>query len=230
MLSSIFATATSATETTITMSNLLLALLTAFATGILLSVIYMKTHKDNNPSQSFALTLVILPAVIAVIILLVGSNIARAFSLAGAFSIIRFRSAPGDPKDIAYVLFSLAVGLSCGMGYLVYAIVFAMIVCAVMLLLHAIKFGKTQVTGKLLKIVIPENLDYQNALEDILDQFTLSHTLLKVKTADLGSLYELVYQVTTRDDIKEKDFIDELRCRNGNLNITLVMNAQTAEY
>lgn len=230
MLDSIFATATTSATETITLTSLLLALLTAFAAGIILSLIYMKTHKTETPSQSFALTLVILPAIIAVIILLVGSNIARAFSLAGAFSIIRFRSAPGDPKDIAYVLFSLAVGLASGMGFLVYAILFTLIVCAVMLILHAIQFGKVKTTGKLLKIVIPENLDYQNALEDVLDQYTVSHSLLKVKTADLGSLFELVYQVTTRDDVKEKDFIDELRCRNGNLNITLVMNAQSAEY
>ena len=230
MLNSLFATAISATESTLTMGNLLLALLTAFATGIILSLVYMRTHKEKNPSQSFALTMVILPAIIAVIILLVGSNIARAFSLAGAFSIIRFRSAPGDPKDIAYILFSLAVGLACGMGYLAYGIVFTLIVCVVMLILDAVKFGQAKVTGKLLKIVIPENLDYQNALEDVLNQYTLSHDLLKVKTTDLGSLYELVYKVTTRKDIREKDFLDELRCRNGNLNITLIMNAQTAEY
>lgn len=230
MLDSIFATAATTASETISLANLLLALLTAFATGILLSLVYMKTHKNETPSQSFALTMVILPAVISIIILLVGSNVARAFSLAGAFSIIRFRSAPGDPKDIAYVLFALAVGLASGMGYLVYAVIFTLIVCAVMLVLNAMKFGAVKTTGKLLKIVIPENLDYQNALDDVLDQYTVSHSLLKVKTADLGSLYELVYQVTTRNNIKEKDFIDELRCRNGNLNITLVMNAQPAEY
>lgn len=230
MLDSIFATAATTASETISLANLLLALLTAFATGILLSLVYMKTHKNETPSQSFALTMVILPAVISIIILLVGSNVARAFSLAGAFSIIRFRSAPGDPKDIAYVLFALAVGLASGMGYLVYAVIFTLIVCAVMLVLNAMKFGAVKTTGKLLKIVILENLDYQNALEDVLDQYTVSHSLLKVKTADLGSLYELVYQVTTRNNIKEKDFIDELRCRNGNLNITLVMNAQPAEY
>lgn len=230
MLDSLFTSASSTTESTLTVSNSLVALLAAFAVGILISLVYMRTHKNNNPSQSFALTIVILPAVISVIILLVGSNIARAFSLAGAFSIIRFRSVPGDPKDIAYVLFALAAGLACGMGYLTFGFLFTLVVCLVMLILNAIKFGQGRTTGKLLKIVIPENLDYQNALEDVLNQYTVSHDLIKVKTTDLGSLYELVYQVTTRDDRKEKDFIDELRCRNGNLTITLVMNAQPAEY
>jgi hypothetical protein len=230
MLDSLFTTASSTTESTLTVGNSLIAMLAAFAVGILISLVYMRTYKNNNPSQSFALTIVILPAVISVIILLVGSNIARAFSLAGAFSIIRFRSVPGDPKDIAYVLFALAAGLACGMGYLTFGFLFTLVVCLVMLILNAIKFGQGKTTGKLLKVMIPENLDYENALEDVLNQYTVSHDLVKVKTTDLGSLYELVYQVTTRDDRKEKDFLDELRCRNGNLNITLVMNAQPAEY
>jgi len=230
MLDSLFTTASSTTESTLTVGNSLIAMLAAFAVGILISLVYMRTYKNNNPSQSFALTIVILPAVISVIILLVGSNIARAFRLAGAFSIIRFRSVPGDPKDIAYVLFALAAGLACGMGYLTFGFLFTLVVCLVMLILNAIKFGQGKTTGKLLKVMIPENLDYENALEDVLNQYTVSHDLVKVKTTDLGSLYELVYQVTTRDDRKEKDFLDELRCRNGNLNITLVMNAQPAEY
>jgi len=150
------------------------------------------------------LTIVILPAVISVIILLVGSNIARAFSLAGAFSIIRFRSVPGDPKDIAYVLFALAAGLACGMGYLTFGFLFTLVVCLVMLILNAIKFGQGKTTGKLLKVMIPENLDYENALEDVLNQYTVSHDLVKVKTTDLGSLYELVYQSQPATTAKRK--------------------------
>lgn len=183
----------------------------------------MKTHKDKNPSQSFALTLVLVPAVIAVIVLLVGSNIARAFSLAGVFAIIRFRSAPGEPKDIAMVLFSMAVGLSCGMGYIGYAVVVALVLGLAALLLDILNFGKSQSNIKLLKITIPENLDYQDVFNDIMTRYTKQHRLNRVKTTDLGSLYELVYSVTTKADINEKEFIDELRCRNGNLTISLVM-------
>jgi len=161
MLDSLFTTASSTTESTLTVGNSLIAMLAAFAVGILISLVYMRTYKNNNPSQSFALTIVILPAVISVIILLVGSNIARAFSLAGAFSIIRFRSVPGDPKDIAYVLFALAAGLACGMGYLTFGFLFTLVVCLVMLILNAIKFGQGKTTGKLLKVMIPENLDYE---------------------------------------------------------------------
>ncbi len=230
MFDSIFSSVSSTSDTTITIGSLLLALLMAFALGILLSAVYMKTHKDKTPSQSFALTIVMLPAIITIIILLVGSNVARAFSLAGTFSIIRFRSAPGDPKDIAFVLFSMAVGLACGMGYLLYGAIVAILLCAAMLMLEVFKFGKLRSSPKLLKITMPENLDYQGAFEDILNRYTLKHNLTKIKTTDLGSLYELVYVVTTKDDIREKEFIDELRCRNGNLNITLIMNAQSGEY
>jgi hypothetical protein len=209
----------------ISLGGLAAALGVSFALGLLVSLVYMKTHKQGTPSQSFAVTLVLLPAIITVIIVLVGSNVARAFSLAGAFSIIRFRSAPGDPKDITYVLFSMAVGLAAGMGFLLYAVLVGVALCAVVLLLEALKFGKTGGTEKILKITIPENLDYQNAFDGVMEKYTLSNTLRRVRTADLGSLYELNYSVVTRDGLSEKDFIDELRCRNGNLNITLVLDA-----
>lgn len=228
MFDSIFDAVT--TDTSFTIQNLLLSMGVALALGILISVVYMKTHKTHTPSQSFALTLVILPAIITIIILLVGNSVARAFSLAGAFSIIRFRSAPGDPKDITYVLFSMAVGLACGMGYILYGVIVAVILCAVMLILETLKFGRVKSTQKLLKITIPENLDYQNAFDGIMQKYTETYKLIKVKTADLGSLYELQYAITSKDSVNEKDFIDDLRCRNGNLNITLILDAPQSEF
>lgn len=227
MFDSIFSSVTA--DTAISLSGLLAALATAFALGIVVSLVYMKTHKSKMPSQSFALTLVMLPAVVTVIILLVGSNIARAFSLAGAFSIIRFRSAPGDAKDITYVLFTMAIGLATGMGFLLYSAVITVALCAVMIILELVKFGRPNATEKLLKITVPENLDYQSAFDDILQEYTISSKLHKIKTADLGSLYELVYSVNTKDGTSEKDFIDALRCRNGNLNITLVLDTPSGE-
>ncbi|MDR0862184.1 MAG: DUF4956 domain-containing protein [Oscillospiraceae bacterium] len=230
MLESIFTTST-AGDITITLPTLLAALGTAFAVGLLISFVYIKTHASKMPSQSFALTLVLLPAVVTIIILLVGNNIARAFSLAGAFSIIRFRSAPGDAKDITYVLFSMAVGLAAGMGFLLYAAVAGILLCAVVVLLEACKYGKSASTAKTLKITIPENLDYQGAFDDIFDQYAASASLIKVKTTELGSLFELTYSVVAKNDQSEKDFIDALRCRNGNLNITLALDApNNAEF
>lgn len=228
MFDSIF-DSTLVADTSITLPGLLAALGTAFALGIVISLIYMKTHKSGTPSQSFSLTLVMLPAVVTVIILLVGSNVARAFSLAGAFSIIRFRSAPGDAQDITYVLFTMAVGLAAGMGFLLYAAIITAALCATMLMLALVKFGQAKGSGKILKITIPENLDYENASDEVLRKYTLCAKLHKVKTADLGSLYELVYVVTTKQETSDKDFIDELRCRNGNMNITLVLDAPAGD-
>jgi hypothetical protein len=207
-----------------TIPALLAALGIAFVLGFLVSFVYMKTHKNKNPQESFIFTLVLLPAVVTVIIFLVGNNVARAFSLAGAFSIIRFRSAPGDPKDITYVLFSMAVGLAAGMGFILYAVIVGVALCAVMVLLELCKYGHPKGTEKILKITIPENLNFQHAFDDILQKYTLSSLLQRIKTADLGSLYELNYLVVTKDGIDEKEFIDELRCRNGNLNIVLALD------
>ena len=222
MLESIFGTATE-TISTIDISTAIITVIVSFAVGVLISITYMKTAGRENYSQNFALTMVLTPAVIAVIILLIGSNIARAFSLAGAFSIIRFRSAPGEPKDIAYVLFTMAAGLAAGTGFYGYSVLFTVLMCAIMFVLHLTKFGYTKNTGQLLKISVPENIDYEGVFDEILEKYTVDHNLLKVRTADLGSLYQLSYSVTLRDGTSRKEFLDELRCRNGNLNITLSM-------
>lgn len=205
-------------------------MVTAFILGVIISITYIKTANKNSYSQNFSLTLILIPTVIAIIILLIGSNVARAFSLAGAFSIIRFRSAPGDPKDIAYVLFTMAAGLSCGVGFFGYAALFTVFLCLLMFTLSVFNFGAKKSSQKLLKITIPEDLDYEGAFDDIFTQFTTGFELKKIRTTDLGSLYELVYTVTMDNKINQKEFIDALRCRNGNLNITLSMTADTAEY
>lgn len=228
MFESIFTTTGS--ETAITLSGLLIAIAVAIAIGLVVSLVYSKTHRNGAPSQSFSITLALLPAVVTVIILLVGNSVARAFSLSGAFAIIRFRSAPGDPKDITYVLFSMAVGLAAGMGYLLYAVVVAVILCVTIVVLELVNFGRPQGTNKILKITVPENLDYENAFDGVLNKYTAESTLQKVKTADLGSLYELSYKIVTKSGLSEKAFIDELRCRNGNLNITLVLDAPASEF
>jgi len=195
----------------------------------MISFTYIKTYAKGHYSQSFVLTLIMMPCVVGIIILLIGTNIASAFGLSGAFSIIRFRSAPGDPKDISYVLFCMAAGLACGVGVYGYALFFTAALCVIMLVLCKINFGAKKVTDKILKIIIPEDLDYQGAFDDVFDTYTYRHELKKVKTTDLGTLYELVYLVSLRSNVKEKEFLDDLRCRNGNLNIILAMNADPTE-
>jgi hypothetical protein len=216
-------------NTTLSFKSAVLTIVVSFALGLLISYVYIKTHARGSYSQNFTLTLIMIPCIIAVIILLIGSDVARAFSLAGAFSIIRFRSAPGDPKDISYVFFAMAAGLACGVGLLAYAVFFTVFLCAVMVVLSKINFGARKTPYKVLKVVVPENLDYEREFEDIFNKYTVSHELQKVKTTDLGTLYELVYLINLYYGTNEKEFIDALRCRNGNLNIVLGMTVNS-EY
>jgi len=188
--------------------------------GLIISGTYIFTHKGRY-QQSFAITLTMLPVILSVIILFVGSNVARAFSLAGTLSIIRFRSAPGDPEDIGYIFFSIAAGLASGVGLYFYGLLFVIILCLFMIIIKGSKFAGSGERGRTLKIVVPEDLDYNGAFDEILSKYTDSSKLTKVKTTDLGSLYELVYRIDMKKGADEKAFIDELRCRNGNLNIIL---------
>ena len=149
----------------------------AIILGLIISLAYMKTHKKEGYSSSFTVTLIMLPVIISIIILLVGNNVARAFSLAGAFSIIRFRSAPGDPKDISYVFFTLAVGLACGMGYIGYGAIVTIILCGVMSILETTKFAMPKNKIMQLKITVPEDLNYDKLFDDILDKYTTSWTM-----------------------------------------------------
>jgi len=195
----------------------------SLALGLLISFVYIKTHKSEGYQSGFAVTLIMLPAIISVIIMLIGNNVARAFSLAGAFSLVRFRSAPGDPKDIAYVFFALGVGLACGLGFIAYAAVFAVILCLVMILLTFTNYAKQKSTSMQVRITVPENLNFQGLFDDILNKYTDFWKLRKVRTTDFGTLFELSYLIDLKQSADQKVFLDELRCRNGNLNITLTL-------
>lgn len=218
MLDTIFTTTVSET---LTFGGTVLIILSALALGFGISLVYKLTHRRCDCSGSFLVTLIMLPAIIAMIILLVGSNIARAFSLAGAFSLIRFRSAPGDAKDIAYVFFTLGVGLACGMGYIAYAALFAFILCAVMVVLYFAKFGAAKKGTMRVKILIPEDMNYAGVFDEVLEKFTSHYALVRIKTTDFGSLFELVYEIVLKEKADAKAFLDQLRCLNGNLSITL---------
>lgn len=226
MIDSIFAQVTAGTE--LTLMNALLTIITAIVLGAMISFTYMKTQ--TNYTQSFTLTMIVLPVIVAIIILLIGSNIARAFSLAGAFSIIRFRSAPGDPKDIAFVLFTMAAGLACGVGSFGYAVLFTLVLCVLMFVLKVTNFGAKKAAQKLLKVTIPESLGYEEAFDEVFKMFDIAYELKKVRTTELGSLYELVYVVTIDHLTSQKEFLDAIRCRNGNLDITLTMSPTAAEF
>lgn len=173
----------------------------------------------NRCSQSFAVALAVLPAIVQVVIMLVNGNIGAGVAVAGAFSLVRFRSAPGSAREIGYVFLAMAIGLATGMGYVVLAAVFFVVIAAVMLLLAAVNFGSIHDSERVLKITIPENLDYDGLFDDLFEKYTKSHELVKVRTSNMGTLYELQYRIVLKSAQPPKAFIDDIRCRNGNLNI-----------
>lgn len=205
----------------LTPNTTIVIILSALALGMIISLVYILTHRKEDYNSSFTITLIMLPAIIALIILLVGNNIARAFSLAGAFSLIRFRSAPGDSKDIAYVFFTLGIGLACGMGYIGYAALFTLILCTAMVLLAKIRFGEKKSNPMRLKVTLPEDMDYHGVFDEILKEYTNNFKLYRIKATEFGSLFEITYDVILKDMSNSKSFIDKLRCKNGNLNVVL---------
>ena len=174
----------------------------------------------SRSTQSLAVTLAILPAVVQAVITLVNGSIGAGIAVAGAFSLVRFRSAPGTAREIAAIFLAMAIGLATGMGYVGLAALLFLILAGAMLALTAMRFGQKEDAGRILKITIPEDLDYDGLFDDLFERYTTAHTLEKVKTTNMGTLYELRYRITLRQEPVPKVFLDELRCRNGNLNIT----------
>lgn len=196
-------------------------LVSSIVIGFVISLVYLLTHRKEGYSQSFCVTIILLAPIVGMVILLIGNNVARAFSLAGAFALIRFRSAPGDPKDIAFVFMSVVMGLACGMGYWLYAGVATIIICLVIIILHITNFAGKKGESYELKITVPETLNYVGAFDETLGKYTKSFKLIKVKSVDFGALFELTFSVDLKDDKQMREMLDDLRAMNGNLKIML---------
>jgi hypothetical protein len=225
MLNTLFQGVFDNTEYSIQVPNFLLCMAVALVIGIFFSMIYSR----NRCSKSFVVTLALLPAVVSVVIMMVNGNVGAGVAVAGAFSLVRFRSVPGTAREIGTLFLAMAAGLICGMGYLGYAVLFSVVMGAAMLLLSRFDFGgaRGSFTEKVLRITIPEDLNYNEIFDDIFAQYTTQCDVLSVKTTNMGSLFRLQYQITLRDDSKEKEFIDALRCRNGNLEISIARQEAT---
>jgi hypothetical protein len=208
-------------DLSINIGTTLFCILAALALGLLISGAYYLSTTRKTRSSSFIVSLIILPAIVAIVILLVGENVARAFSLAGIFTLVRFRSIPGDSKDITFVFLSMAVGLSVGLGYLTLGALVAIVLGAVVVVVFKLGFGMKGRKEKRLKITIPEDMNFENVFDDLFTKYTDNHEMIKVKTTNMGTLFELYYDVVMKNGSSEKDFIDAIRCRNGNLSIQL---------
>lgn len=186
--------------------------------GLVVAFTYMKTGKY---SKNFVITLTILPSLVQVVMTMVNGNLGTSVAVLGAFSLVKFRSLPGNSREIASIFLTMAIGLSIGMGQILFATLMTIIICILLIILSLTKFGETKDVIKILKITIPENLDYTGVFDEIFNKFTSQIDLEQVKTTNMGSMFELKYRVKLLKDINEKEFIDMLRCRNGNLNISL---------
>lgn len=210
----------------ITVESAVITMLISLALGGAIAFTYRKTQNGAAYQQSLAVTLCMLPVILAVIIVFVGSDVARAFSLAGTLSIIRFRSAPGDPKDIGFIFFDIAAGLACGVGLFGYAALFVALLCPAIIIITKTNLFGAKGDFRILKITIPEDLNYKDAFDGIIKKYTNEYKLRKIKTTDLGSLYLVEYAVSMKGGIDEQSFIDELRTKNGNLTIMLAAAEQ----
>lgn len=204
----------------ISISDFLLCLLCALFVGLLLCLTYMFRSRC---SKSFVVTLALLPAIVCILIMMVNGNIGTGVAVAGVFSLVRFRSLPGTAKEICMLFLAMSCGLITGMGYLAYAILFTILMCMIFLLYHHFDFHitKKNATYKLLTIMIPEDLNYSDIFKDIFEQYTSSYQLVRIKTTNMGSMYKLSYEIVLRSLHQEKEMIDAIRCRNGNLEISI---------
>ncbi|MBE5828770.1 MAG: DUF4956 domain-containing protein [Butyrivibrio sp.] len=202
---------------TITGTAFLIATLCSIVIGVFIAFMY--TIK-NSYSKSYIITLALLPAIVQVVIMLVNGNIGAGVAVAGAFSLVRFRSAPGSGKEITSIFLAMAVGLATGMGYIGIAALFAVIITVANLILSNVSFGNGANEEKTLKITVPEGLDFEGIFDDIFERYTTKADLVEVKTSGMGSLYKLNYSVVLRSKASTKGMIDEMRQRNGNLEIS----------
>lgn len=209
----------SSTQTIISPLEFLICIGTALLIGLMFALIY--TYKSRY-TKSFVVTLALMPSVVCVVIMMVNGNVGAGVAVAGAFSLVRFRSVPGTAKEIGSIFLAMGAGLAIGMGYIGYGLLFSLILGIANLIYVHIDFGynKNIEVERIIRITMPENLDYMNIFDDIFGKYTKEHELIRVKTTNMGSLFKLTYNISLKDPSDEKQFIDEIRLRNGNLEIS----------
>ena len=190
--------------------------------SIVLGVIIAYTHKKTSKySKNFLVTLAILPVLVQTVMIMVNGNLGTSVAIVGAFSLVRFRSIPGTSKEILSVFFAMAIGLATGMGHVFFAIIITIIVSIAIILFSKVKWFEPNKEERVLRVVVPENLDYTNMFDEVFQKFTKEAKLDSVKTINMGSLFDLSYCIIFNPNVNEKEFIDEIRVKNGNLKVML---------
>ena len=216
MLDSVFE---GVSATSVTTESLFICIGVAIVLGIIISLVHKFSSKITN--SNFLLTIAILPVLVETVILLINGNLGTSFAVAGAFSLIRFRSMPGTSKEIVSVFWAMTIGLALGMGYVGISIIVTLVVAVLYLVLSKFTIKLMDSENKKLKIVIPENLNYEEVFNDLFEKYTDKCILEKAKTTNMGSMYELTYNISVKHDFKQKEFLDEIRVRNGNMLVML---------
>lgn len=195
----------------------------ALVLGLLIAAVYMITSRRTGFRKDTVLTLTFIPAVVCAIIVLVGNNVVYALSMGGIFTLVRWRSLPSTQRDLIFTLFSVAAGAACGIGYIAYGALFTLVIGVFMLLLSLIRFGESKATVQRLRITVPEDLNVEGTFDEVLKKYTTSYELMEMRSSNFGSLYDLIYVVRLSPKTSRKDFIDAIRVRNGNLNVSLTL-------
>ena len=209
-------------HTELTLGTFLGVFIASLVIGFGISAIYMLTHKKEGFAQSYAITLIMLPPIVAVLLMLI-DTVEGGLALAGVFTLTRFRSIAADPKDVCYVFMAMASGVIIGKGYLAVAIIFFVIMAVVMYVLNLMNYAAPKASDMTLKITVPEDLNYEHLFDSILNKYTNNWKLRRVKTTNFGSLFDCIYSIQLPDNVDQKKFLDELRTLNGNMTIQLTL-------
>lgn len=212
MLDSIF------TNSDLTITSLLICSVISLVLGLVIALVHKYTGRY---SKNFLITLAVIPILVETIIFMTSGNLGTSIAIVGAFSLVRFRSLPGTSKEIMSIFYAMTIGLAMGMGAILFAVIVTFIVGLVIVILSKSKFFDNKNREKILKIIIPEDMDYENIFDDIFKKYLNSYSLENIKTTNMGSLFELTYMINEKNNISEKELLDEIRIRNGNLKISL---------
>ncbi len=211
------------TDVEMTAANTVISLMFALALSLALAFTFVFANKKRGYISSFPAAIVMLAPLMAGVTMIININVITAVSLGGAVALLRIRSYPKDTKDIISLFFAIVIGVGCGTGYYGVTIIITIVMCAIMILMAVTKFGIPKRTSMLLKITVPEDLNFEGAFDDVLDEYTDEYNLKEIRTTDFGSLYELRYIINLPEDSDRREFIDQLRARNGNLDVILTL-------
>ena len=200
------------------LKSAIICIVTSVVLGLVISIVHMKSSRY---SKNYVVTLALLPILVSTVMIMVNGKIGTGIAIAGAFSLVRFRSMPGNSREIISVFFAMTIGIAIGAGYVVFASIITIVVSLMIIIFYITNFGEDKNRYKSLDIVVPDSLDYDCVFEEILNKYTNKYELVKIKTTNLGSLYELRYDITLKNGVKEKEFIDCIRVRNGNLKVCI---------